>query len=99
MQSNPRVIEIKRIAQLKYAHSEKGVLTEKRHAPKRQDRIKRLGRDKVYAAVRYNLTKKPCDVCNQYPAQAHHSDYSKPLDVKWLCIKHHAETHKELRSA
>lgn len=38
-----------------------------------------------------------CEVCGKPNAQAHHSDYSKPLEVKWLCIKHHFELHKELR--
>jgi len=27
----------------------------------------------------------------------HHEDYSKPLEIVWLCIKHHAERHREIR--
>jgi branched-chain amino acid transport system permease protein len=30
-------------------------------------------------------------------AQAHHEDYSKPLEVQWLCTTHHNELHVELR--
>jgi hypothetical protein len=46
------------------------------------------------------LIRQPCEVCGSEPAQAHHDDYSKPLDVRWLCRKHHLEHHgKELRSA
>ncbi len=38
------------------------------------------------------LTKQPCELC-QCGAEAHHEDYSKPLEVKWLCQKHHSEVH------
>lgn len=40
------------------------------------------------------LIRKPCEVCGAAKAQAHHDDYSKPLDVRWLCTTHHAEWHK-----
>jgi hypothetical protein len=38
------------------------------------------------------LIRKPCEKCGK-KAQAHHDDYSKPLDVRWLCFKHHREFH------
>ena len=33
-----------------------------------------------------------CFVCGK-KAHAHHPDYDRPLDVMWLCPKHHKETH------
>jgi hypothetical protein len=27
---------------------------------------------------------------------AHHTDYSKPLEVDWLCMKHHVSEHLHL---
>ncbi len=35
----------------------------------------------------------PCERCGA-KAHAHHDDYSKPLDVRWLCVKHHLEYHR-----
>jgi hypothetical protein len=32
----------------------------------------------------------PCEICGE-KAQAHHDDYSKPLDVRFLCRTHHAQ--------
>ena len=40
------------------------------------------------------LVKKRCEVCGAEKVDAHHDDYSKPLDVRWLCRKHHAEHHR-----
>ena len=38
----------------------------------------------------------PCCICGS-KAQAHHEDYSKPLDVIWFCPKHHGEHHAKQR--
>jgi len=43
------------------------------------------------------MKRQPCEVCGtELLVQAHHEDYSKPLDVRWLCVKHHAERHREI---
>ncbi len=38
------------------------------------------------------LKRQPCWVCGG-KAVAHHPDYSRPLDVVWLCQAHHKQTH------
>jgi hypothetical protein len=39
------------------------------------------------------MIKQPCAVCGTTSAEAHHDDYSKPLEVIWLCKAHHGATH------
>lgn len=49
----------------------------------------------VMIAVRSgNIIPQPCEVCGKSSAQAHHDDYSKPLEVLWLCRFHHGERHR-----
>lgn len=53
---------------------------------------KYLARAMVASALKSGLLKKlPCETCNLEKVQAHHDDYSKPLEVRWLCFKHHRE--------
>lgn len=40
------------------------------------------------------LKKLPCSVCGDANSQIHHPDYDKPLEVVWLCRKHHLELHE-----
>ena len=35
----------------------------------------------------------PCEVCGELPTEAHHDDYDKPLEVRWLCHIHHKAVH------
>lgn len=43
-----------------------------------------------------DLERKPCEVCGSViNVHAHHDDYAKPLDVKWLCPIHHKQEHRE----
>lgn len=50
------------------------------------------------AIARGDLVPMPCELCGA-SAQAHHDDYSRPLDVRWLCQPHHAEHHRKMRRA
>lgn len=36
----------------------------------------------------------PCVICRNPKADAHHCDYSKPLEVIWFCRKHHKAWHR-----
>jgi ribosomal protein S27AE len=62
-------------------------------------RVRKLRHPEKYAArvavgnaVRdKRLIRQPCEVCGDPVSQAHHDDYSKPLDVRWMCFRHHRE--------
>jgi ribosomal protein S27AE len=44
----------------------------------------------VSNAIRYGkLKRQPCEKCGNKKSHAHHADYSKPLEIKWLCHKCH----------
>lgn len=45
------------------------------------------------------IIKQPCEVCGTTrKIHAHHEDYSKPLQVTWLCVKHHYERHRKYKT-
>jgi hypothetical protein len=48
------------------------------------------------AVVRGDVERKPCEVCGNPKVDGHHEDYAKPLEVRWLCRKHHMELHRKV---
>jgi hypothetical protein len=51
-----------------------------------------------HAVASGKLIGQPCEVCGATIVEAHHDDYSKPFDVRWLCRKHHREHHAKVPS-
>lgn len=45
------------------------------------------------AIRRGELLRQPCERCGCTTVDAHHDDYSEPLQVRWLCRIHHREHH------
>lgn len=62
---------------------------------------KQVARFALNAAVKAGRIKKPatCERCKQVTTtrrmHGHHEDYSKPLDVKWLCSICHGKEHRK----
>ena len=73
---------------------------ERRHRARRKapDPIRRAARVAVSNAIRDGRLIKPkaCQRCGntQERIEAHHADYSKPLQVEWLCSLCHGTTRK-----
>lgn len=84
-------------AQKKYSTTTLGKETRRRNDAKYRKtaagRYKDAARKAVSRALKTNkLTKGPCAICGATNGiQAHHPDYSNPLDVEWYCRMHHDE--------
>lgn len=70
-----------------------------RDRTRRRHRAEFPGRVRAVAAVSNairdgRLQRGPCARCGATSrVQAHHPDYSRPLDVVWLCFNHHRAAH------
>jgi hypothetical protein len=60
---------------------------------------KRKAHTAVASAIKSGkLVSLPCSECGETKTEAHHYAYDMPLDVIWLCRKHHRQLHREHRS-
>lgn len=86
-------------ARERYQETEAGKVAVRRSRLSYQSRnpCKRAAHVMVGNAVRDGkLTKMPCETCGTIAGvHAHHDDYSKPLEVRWLCPVHHKQWHEE----
>ncbi len=41
------------------------------------------------------LFRQACEICGNKKVHAHHDDYKKPLNVRWLCPAHHSQWHEK----
>ena len=68
--------------------------------PKRRRAVESRSKEKKKASSMINvrvqrgtMTRGSCEICGKERACGHHEDYAKPLDVVWLCYRHHAQLH------
>ena len=94
-----RAIKPERKAERKmYNETERGKEAAKRHHRRYYYKYPEKNRAKylVRKAIKNGeLEKQCCEICGSENVHAHHSDYTKPLDVIWLCPKHHAWIHNK----
>jgi arginine utilization protein RocB len=59
-----------------------------------KNKVKDWARQVTARAVKSGkIVKLPCQVCGDINSEAHHTDYTDPYNVQWLCFKHHREAH------
>lgn len=55
-------------------------------------RAHRIAREALQAG---ELVAQGCQECGKEPAEMHHDDYDQPLQVRWLCKRHHRLWHAD----
>ncbi len=79
----------------KYYETHKEEFFERAYKSKAKYKDEVIARYKVANALKMGvLTKQPCELCGEKKADAHHDDYNKPLEVRWLCRRCHINWHK-----
>lgn len=93
----PKQAEQERERNARYGRENRARITARRRAERVVDPVKYEAHKQVSMALRSGrLQPQPCEVANGCDGrvEAHHEDYAKPLDVRWLCARHHHEAHR-----
>ncbi len=80
-----------------WAKTKKGRAKSRLHGPLHRQRYpaRYKAHCLLFSAVRSGLLmRQPCEMCGSTGAEGHHDDYSQPLVVRWLCLAHHRELHR-----
>ncbi len=87
------------IAANREKHKEKRRIRMKNWQQLPLEKLKARSRGAVARALKKGeILKEPCEVCGETKSYAHHDDYSKPLDIRWVCAPHHKEIHNLLKA-
>lgn len=67
----------------------------KEHRKTKEYKVKMYARQAVRRQIKLgNMLPQTCEVTGcTVKGQAHHPDYSKKLEVRWLCVQHHVLEH------
>lgn len=66
------------------------------HGTKEHHQARRQVRSAIEKGI---LVRQSCEICGGWPTHAHHDDYMRPLEVRWLCPPHHREHHAKATGA
>jgi len=90
--------ESRRKSQRKYGRNNKELLTERKREWRKENRDKNRARELLQYAIRKGMIIRPeiCSECGKKKKwiDGHHEDYSKPLEVDWLCRRCHKKREK-----
>lgn len=78
----------------KYRLRNPGYSTENARAWRRNNPDGAIAHNRLWKAIiAGRIIRQSCEICDEPKTHAHHDDYSKPYDVRWLCAKHHGAHH------
>lgn len=96
-ENNPE-LNCERSQEQSVKHRERNNSYSRKYSKNNRDK-KRAQLIAYYAVKTGKLIPQPCEVCGNPRVEKHHDDYSKPLEVRWLCSMHHHRHHKWLEDS